>query len=57
MNISKIINALSIIKQVCLENNNSCEKCPLYRHSTQQCGLQQRPDCLITVEPTIEIIK
>lgn len=56
MNINKIVDALRIIKQVCVEND-TCSKCPLYRHSTQQCGLQQRPDCLTISEPTVNIIK
>ncbi len=56
MNINKIVDALSVIKQVCVEND-SCRKCPLYRHNTQQCGLQQRPDCMVITEPTVTIIK
>ena len=56
MNTNKIVDALRIIKQVCVEND-TCSKCPLYRHSRQKCGLQQRPDGLVISEPTVSIIK
>lgn len=56
MNTNKIVDALTIIKEVCREND-SCSKCPLYCIRTQKCGLAQRPDGLIISNPRLDIIK
>lgn len=52
----EIVNALTIIKKVC-EENNTCYECPLYCIRIKRCGLFQRPDTLKISDPTVNIIK
>jgi hypothetical protein len=50
----EIIEALKTIKDVCVESKDCCEKCPLFRNLSDDCGVCYRRPARWDVKDKIE---